>query len=442
MFEKEGIFKSQVSSIHFVNKYLKKCKRKGINTGVSPLCDFVTWTNCLGYEKLLLLKNNKILSINFLKFYFIELLAIGKNSEYLKFTSKIKNKNKINVIYSYCRKENFSKNGDFYDGYYNQSAKSIKNTYWFLISLDNYVQKQSKNIFLIYKKKKFFDIIYLFKFILKNIFKKNFLHKCNNTTNFSEIMSKHFYKTFNKLKFNLYLPYESRPNQNAIIDAARKISKKNKIFGYLHYLPQPFQLDMIYKAKYVDKLYVCSKIQKEVLSKYFYWPKNKINTIDSLKFSSLKKRRNFIFLPYDINNKSFYLERLKYLLQSKNVLTNNIEISIHPLKKKNYTHINFKKKINKILKELKHRNFKNNHACPIILGSPGGVIAECLQTVGEAYHISDNVFDFFSEKIWRNIKMTKIAENIYKYTTTKKSNFININSKKNNFKKLLDLNKI
>ena len=38
--------------------------------------------------------------------------------------------------------------------------------------------------------------------------------------------------------------------------------------------------------------------------------------------------------------------------------------------------------------------------------------------------------------------MTKIAENIYKYTTTKKSNFININSKKNNFKKLLDLNKI
>ena len=122
----------------------------------------------------LLLKNNKILSVNFLKFYFIELLAIGKNSEYLKFTSEIKNKNKINVIYSYCRKENFSKNGDFYDGYYNQSAKSTKNTYWFLISLDNYVPKQSKNIFLIYREKKFFDIIYLFKFILKNIFKKKF----------------------------------------------------------------------------------------------------------------------------------------------------------------------------------------------------------------------------------------------------------------------------
>ena len=70
------------------------------------------------------------------------------------------------------------------------------------------------------------------------------------------------------------------------------------------------------------------------------------------------------------------------------------------------------------------------------------MIAECLQTVGEAYHISDNVFDFFSEKIWRNIRMIKIAENIYKYTIIKKSNFININNKKNNFKKILNLNKI
>ena len=69
-------------------------------------------------------------------------------------------------------------------------------------------------------------------------------------------------------------------------------------------------------------------------------------------------------------------------------------------------------------------------------------MAECLQTVGRAYHISNNVLDFFSEKIWKNFKMIKVSDNIYKYTVLKKTNFVNINGKKNNFKKLLKLNKI
>ena len=188
----------------------------------------------------------------------------------------------------------------------------MKNTYWFLISQDNYVPKQCNNVFIVYRKKKLFNPIYLLKFIIKNIFKGNILHNCNNTTNVSQLYSKHFYETFNKFQFNLYLPYESRPHQNAIIKIAKKISKKNKIFGCLPYFPQAFQLEMIYKAKYIDKLYVCSRIQKDVLSKYYNWPRNKINVIYSLKFISLKKRKNCIFLPYDIDNKNFYLKNLKY----------------------------------------------------------------------------------------------------------------------------------
>ena len=442
MVEEKRIFESQISSLFIANEYLKKCKSKGIDINVSPLCDLLTWADTLGYQKLLLLKNNKSLSINFLISLLEEFLSIGKNSEFKKFTSKIRSRKKINIVYSYCTKENFSKGGFFYDSYFNQSSFSEKNTYWFLISLDNYVPKKCNNVFIIYKKKGFFNFIYLIKFILKNLFKRNILHNCNNTTNVSQLYSQHFYETFNKFRFNLYLPYENRPYQNAIIETAKKISKKNKIFGYLHYFPQSFQLEMIYKSKYIDKLYVCSRIQKEVLSKYYHWPRNKINIIYSLKFLSLKKRKKCIFLPYDIDNKNFYLKNLRYFLKSAKASTGNIEISIHPLRKKDHRHLKFKEEIKEILKELKYQSFKNKNIYPIILGCPGGVMAECLQTVGRAYHISNNVFDFFSEKIWKNFKMDKVSDNIYKYTIIKKTNFVNINGKKNNFKKLLKLNKI
>jgi len=442
MSEEKNISKSQISSLSICNEYLKKCKNKGINVAISPLCDFVTWADGLGHQKLHLLKNNKKFSINFLKNFLKELLAIGKNYEFLKFESKIKYVKKINIVYSYCTKENFSKNGFFYDNYFNQSSMSDKNTYWFLISQDNYVPKKCNNVFIIYRGKKLFNPIYLFKFITKNLFNRNIFHNCNNTTNISHLYSKYFYETFNKFNFNLYLPYESRPHQNAIIKTAKVISKKNKIYGYYHRMPEPFQGEMIYKSHDLDKLYVCSKIQKQVFHKYFHWPKNKLRTISSIRYLKLKKRVNYIFMPYEIKNFKFYLEKLKFLLESEKICTNNIKISIHPLKKKNKHHLNFKKKINKIIQEIKGKDLKNQKNYPIILGEPGSVAAECLQTVGKVYHISDSIFDVFSEKIWKNIKVIKLSDHLYKYKKLKKQNFLNINGKKNNFKQLLSSNKL
>ena len=57
MFEEKKIFKSQTSSLFIANEYLKKCRNKGINVDISPLCDFVMWADCIGHQKLLLLKN-------------------------------------------------------------------------------------------------------------------------------------------------------------------------------------------------------------------------------------------------------------------------------------------------------------------------------------------------------------------------------------------------
>ena len=89
MLKEKKIFKSQISSLFIANGYLKKCKDKGIDINVSPLCDFVTWADCLGYQKLLLLKNNKSFSINFFINFLKELLAIGNNYKFLKWCASI-----------------------------------------------------------------------------------------------------------------------------------------------------------------------------------------------------------------------------------------------------------------------------------------------------------------------------------------------------------------
>jgi len=440
--EKE-IYKSQISTLRLAKKYLKNCRSKGVDIETSPLCDFVTWSNCLGYQKLLLLNNKRILSFNFLKILTYELLGVRKNSKFLKYSTDIKSKGRINIVYSYCSKENFSKQGLFYDYYFNQSSADNKNTYWFLVSSDNYIPKKSRNVFIIYREKKIFDFFYLLKFLLKNSFKKNIIHNCNNTSNVSDFLSKFFYETFNGFKFNLYMPYESRPHQNAIIKIAKKISRENKIYGYYHRMPEPFQSEMIYKTKDLDKLYVCSKIQKNIFCKYFSWPTKTVKVINSLRFMKFSKRKNFIFLPFEIKNKEFFLNKLVSLTFFKNTNTKKIKISIHPLKRNSKKHLDFKNKINKSLKMIKKNKSKiyKSLDAPIILGEPGGVASEILQTIGKVYHISDSFFDIFSEKIWKNIKVIKISESVYKYVKLKGQNFSNINGKKGNFKQLLNQNK-
>ena len=97
-----------------------------------------------------------------------EILSIGKNYNYSILTSTVNHNSKINIIYSYCTKKNFNKDGSFNDTYFGKSVKN-KNIYWFLISLDNFIPKKSKNIFVIYKEK----ILSIF-FIFSNLFVKIF----------------------------------------------------------------------------------------------------------------------------------------------------------------------------------------------------------------------------------------------------------------------------
>ena len=91
-------------------------------------------------------------------------------------------------------------------------------------------------------------------------------------------------------KLNILIPFENRPHQNAFILASNNKNNKNRIICYLHNMPWPFQLDMIYKKIKINKLFVCSDIQKKVFIKNYLWPKKIVQTISSLRFKTLKNR--------------------------------------------------------------------------------------------------------------------------------------------------------
>ena len=131
-----------------------------------------------------------------------------------------------------------------------------------------------------------------------------------------------------------------------------------------------------------------------------------------------------------------YLKKLELLLFKTKTNIKKHSISIHNLNKNNLKHLNFK---NSIL-DVSSKNKKDLDAS-IILGEPGSVAAEMLDTVGKVYHISNRDLNIFSEKIWKNIKVKKISDSIFIYTKINKENFLKINGKKNNFETLLKKNK-
>ena len=424
----------QLNALNLIKNYFKKCKKKKVNINISPFCDFVTWADCIGNEKIKLFQQNSYISFSYLKNIIKEIFFVGTNSNYKLKLYKRNIKNVDNIIYTYCSRKDFNSKGEFYDKYFNFKSNSDSKTIFFLISLDNYLPKNLMNSYILYKDGNNFDCLYFVKKFFMNISKKNFFHTFNKTYDFSEICANFFTSAFKDDQFNLFIPFENRPHQNFIIEAAKKISKVNNVFGYYHRAPEPFQLEMIYKTKNLKKLYVSSKIQKNVFSKYFLWPKNKIKVMNSFRYLSFSNRANFIFFPYKISKPNFLVEKLRTLQIKKEMSLREFNISIHPLNKKNKSQILFKKKIQNVIKESK--NIKTFDA-PIILGEPGGVASELLDTVGKVYHICENPLDVFSEKIWKNLKVKKISDHIYQYKKNGNEKFLYLDSDNKKFKKLL-----
>ena len=120
----------QLSLIKKSQKYLKNCEKKGINIALSPFCDLTTWINSLGYHKLHLINKNKLLSVGYLRYFFSEIINIGRFKFDYYVYNDLPNKKKINIIYSYSWKKNFKK-GIFFDDYFKVSSED-KNFFFYI----------------------------------------------------------------------------------------------------------------------------------------------------------------------------------------------------------------------------------------------------------------------------------------------------------------------
>ena len=419
----------QYSLIKKSIKYLDECKKTGIEIALSPFSDLTTWINSLGYQKLLLIKNNKFVSKNYIRYVLSEFLNVGRyRLNYKIYKNNLDNKKKINIIYSYSWKENFKKN-IFFDNYFKINSKD-NNYFFILISMDGFLPNNIRNCLIINRTKTIFNPFKFFHYLSKKIFRRNFFHEFNSTSLFNEFIQFIFDKEITKNKMNILIPYESRPHQNSLISAAKKKNNNNRIICYLHNMPWPFQLDMIYKDNKIDDLLVCSKLQKQVFQDHYLWPKKIVKTIPSLRFKELKNRSKTIFLPFDLTeDDQKLLEAFKILISKISFDLDKYKISIHPLKKKEIDHLNFKKKLMNIIKSFKKRGDRNKSTDPIIFSHPGGTATECLQVCNSAYHITSDKLHIFSKKIWKAIKIFKIDKNVYKYVS-KDTKFLILDKKK------------
>ena len=187
----------QSSLILKSKKYLSECKKKGIEIASSPYCDLTTWINSIGYQKVLLIKNNKFLSKNYIKYFFLEFINVGRfKFHYNIYTNNLSKKKKINIIYSYSWRENF-KNEIFYDNYFKVNSQD-GNFFFILVSIDGFLPKKVKNCLIIKRTKTFFNPIIFLDQLIKKLFCKNFFHRFNSTNIFNEFIQNIFEKEIPK----------------------------------------------------------------------------------------------------------------------------------------------------------------------------------------------------------------------------------------------------
>ena len=142
-----------------------------------------------------------------------------------------------------------------------------------------------------------------------------------------------------------------------------------------------------------------------------------------------------------MSNRYEVIRNLEYLYFEKNVDIKNFKIKAHPHKKNSKETIKFIQEIKNIKKI--NINKKQNKKISIFIGASGAVV-EFLERGVEAIHISDNpVTDFYSSRLYPNIKVKNIKQNIFGYSLPKKKYLLNLgnrNTSLNSYiKKLFDV---
>jgi len=377
--------------------------------------------------------------INYFNFY----LKILKNTfsgiffSYSKISNSKMTLNYNNIIFTWANLKNFDRNGSLNDRYFNLNSRLTKNTLWIVIYSDPQIPKYiDKNILIYQNIKKNIKIFKFISFILKKTFSfKNFSIFFHNISNFS-----FFGNTFyNDIKFYLrpeikkiFFPFEYQPFQNRIIYHLKKNRLKTKVIGYIHAPPLSFPSNYIYRKISPDEIIVNGRDQLVCFNKNLNWPKKKIKIKPSTRFLKNKKisMGNKIYFPMTIRNEKIVYDSFSYIINSNKFCIRGIEIKKHPVSAKERKVIRFEKKLKKLMLKEKRKNAKNNKNLSIFIGSTGAII-EALERGTKVIQICEfPLLDVYSNDLWKNIIVNKIAKNIYTYKLKKKGRLIKLGDPK------------
>ena len=418
----------QIQIINNAKNFLKNLISYNIDSSLSSFCYFTSWAETPGYARLKLQAEGWFFIIKFCSILLKNIFAIAAHTKYVEFGSQDSLIDYDIIILSWSFKKNFQADGSFDDRYFNENSKNLPNSYWLLISMDDYVPKNlNSNIRVIKNERGIFkynffsfakiliSIIIDCRFSPRKIFHYLFFHSY-----FAKLITSIVKKELKKSNCKaILLPYEAQPFQNKIFLETKKINKKITTIGYLHSLP-PLTCELIYRSGAPDLLLVHGESQIEMLKSRLNWPKNKLLLIQSLRFrlnekESLSKK---IFIPLSLHNCDKFINEFRKLLA--NSPTNNFpkfDVKNHPAISNSKKHLDFKIELEKIMEIYKNRfsDTSPNKNTSIFFGVTAAVLEALEKGINVVHICSDPVFQSNSGQIWPNLKSRQSSEYVFHY---------------------------
>lgn len=431
----------QLRLLNLSKRLIKFEKKKDVNYFYYDENYLTSWAKNLGNIRL---KNkNKKISLFFFYFYFfIKLLKnfIAYKDKYqLKFNFN-KNIEIRNIIFSYSN--NFNLQSNYIDPFFSTKISETKKSIWIILNIGKEFTIDNNfnfNVILIQKItrsnwKKLLLIPYGFFVVLFYLIisKKSY---DNNLFNAIEESVKACLLKYKKIT-RLYIPFESQPHQNYLINFIKKLKPKIKVFGYLHSCLPPLPTEF-FCNNLLDKIVVHGSEQSRILKKYLSWKQSDIILVPSFRYIVSKVKKNSIYLPYSFEDSKTILKNLRYIFEKKIISNFNLKVINHPHRIDSSSHIRIIFQINKMIKFFQSQNQnkvkilkKRFDSYSIFIGASASII-EAMEKGIKVLHISsDPAFEFHSNIIWNNILIKDINCNVRSYKLLKRGKIIKFGENK------------
>ena len=396
---------------------------------------FAFYANCIGsrYVKKKLL-NSKGFNT---KETVLELIDIFSKSN-IKINSNI-NKNFFfkNLIITWGDESCFSLNGIFNDKYFSINSSTSNSTFW-IVLCENKInnKKLKKNLAIFYFKKDFFNIYKFLKILILNFFYlfKSHAKKTDQDVVIGETINNYIEKnkSLSNLE-NLIMPYEGQAFQKIIFNKQKKNNPNLNTYGFDHSAPHSLATQFYYTEGSPDKLLVSGVNTKKCYSKFYNWPKNKVQLTFPARYKKFTKKdfSNKLFLPYDFDKADNIISSVLFFLKNaKNKSIKKFDVRIHPTKKYNKKHVLLKNKIETMQKkyQIKFSKKADNDIVIVVGFTTTPIVA--LEFNLTVFHICPNPYlDIYFNFFWPNIRVKKINEFCYKYNLTKYGKYLNFKRK-------------